>query len=189
MDMNTPNSCPVCGTPYGKRLRCYQCTSAPKNRVSQTCLTCGKSFEKKLSDISRGKGKYCSQSCAMKPRTGTLAPAWKGGVLPQPTGYIKITIPGLGTVSEHRHVMEEHLGRKLLSTEQVHHINGNRADNRIENLIVVTYKEHAQFHLVRTKRLNGRWSFRHEQCLECGTVERKHQAHGLCWSCYLKTRR
>jgi hypothetical protein len=48
-------------------------------------------------------------------------------------GYVLIRLRG-STVLEHRHVMEETLGRSLLPGETVHHKNGVRTDNRPENL-------------------------------------------------------
>lgn len=67
-------------------------------------------------------------------------------------GYIALYYPDYpssnseGYVMEHVYIMEQHLGRFLTDKEIVHHKNFDRADNRIENLQVMTQSEHMSYH-------------------------------------------
>ena len=52
-----------------------------------------------------------------------------------------------GYVLLHRVVMENHLGRILNSNEVVHHIDENKKNNELSNLMVMDYREHVKFHV------------------------------------------
>lgn len=64
----------------------------------------------------------------------------------------KIIWVGSKPVKEHIIIMEKHIGRKLLPYEVVHHKNGNRFDNRLENLELTTKAKHVAMHKWNKKR-------------------------------------
>lgn len=69
--------------------------------------------------------------------TGENNPNWNGGMSRHSSGYIYLVVERDGVrkyIFEHILVMEDELGRRLFPDENVHHINGVRDDNRIENL-------------------------------------------------------
>lgn len=109
------------------------------------CAECGKPV--------RHESVFCL-SCAHR---GSRSSTWKGGAFVFPDGYVSVTMPdhprthANGYVFEHRLVMERHLGRRLTRAEVVHHINGDRRDNRIGNLRLMSRGEHAALHLKGTR--------------------------------------
>lgn len=104
------------------------------------CMQCGSEYKPR-----RQSQAYCSRPCARKKNGGHNAKDeswWQNE-----KGYIegRVTIDGVKVrVKQHRWIIEKHLGRKLEAHEDVHHINGIKNDNRIENLQVLCHSEHAK---------------------------------------------
>lgn len=70
-------------------------------------------------------------------------------------GYILLYIPNhprsdeRGYVKEHIVIMEKHIGQKLDCDKVIHHINGIKTDNRIENLKLMSNSEHMKYHALK----------------------------------------
>lgn len=113
----------------------------------KTCETCGESF-----DLYTKRLRYCSNSCFSKTRIGPLNPNWRGEEHVEPrTGYVLRRVGTKPTGQPkyrqvHRLIAEKALGRLLRPHEVVHHINGDKADNRNANLLICDRPYHAGLH-------------------------------------------
>lgn len=101
---------------------------------------CGKTKLIIASQVRNGSTKSCG-CYNIEKSSGSNNKRWKNGKLNHPSGYVLVLKdnhkeykPSKRYIFEHRKVMELFLGRKLLKHENIHHKNGIKDDNRIENL-------------------------------------------------------
>jgi hypothetical protein len=120
--------------------------------------------------------------------SGENSPHWSGGRFICTTGYVKIANPESTCRKdryqwEHRAVVESDLGRRLLPSEVVHHMNGVRDDNRIENLLVFASSgEHTRFEAAHARAMcllaeqvaGGSLSREEEVDLAARLIDRNH---------------
>ncbi len=114
-------------------------------KIKCICPVCGKVFFQYPSRVKQGI-ECCSRKCQGVRMRGENNPNFKQGFSINQWGYKMINING-HKVYEHRYVMEQYLGRKLKHGEEIHHIDGNKLNNSIDNLQLLTTAEHRKLHV------------------------------------------
>jgi hypothetical protein len=115
---------------------CPDC-AGQKSKYARTCRGCTDKIK-----VGPYKGQHNPQLW------GARHPHWRGGKSITSDGYVELHING-ERVLEHRRVMTQSLGRELQTYEHVHHLNGNKKDNRLENLELMHMSDHGRLHSLR----------------------------------------
>lgn len=135
----------------------------------RVCEVCSKEFQ--VTKTRKDTARFCSRECkgsspeyrahASASQKGEKSWRWSGGEYLNHGGYIMKKIDGVGRPLEHRHVIFLAMiikapthpfivtvgGEKKLSSDiEVHHIDRDRANNSLDNLLAVTKFAHAQIH-------------------------------------------
>jgi deoxyuridine 5'-triphosphate nucleotidohydrolase len=138
--------------------------SVGREPIYGECVICGEKFRTKKSHLDRRKtcGKECDNirrksmyAGENNPNFGNRGPnnpLFKTGERVSVHGYRLIYKPDHpnanynGYIREHRFIVSENIGRPLRDDEHVHHKDGNKLNNHIDNLEIVTKSEHTRLH-------------------------------------------
>ncbi len=158
-------------TKDGKKFSCKKCeNSKPKQIIKKTCFTCAYCGVVKEVDIytnKKRKSNFCVDCHSKVVQKGVKrpqfsrenSPRWNGGEYISSDGYKMIKCEGEFHASgrqkykkEHILIMEQHVGRELKTIkngdgESVHHIDGDKLNNNINNLVLCTgSQDHRNLH-------------------------------------------
>lgn len=130
---------PACSCGCGRLLSGRQAKFASKD-CHKPCTDCKRPIPRRPRQKPSvyASRRFCSSSCVMRHRM-------RGAPIGPGTKYRKRRINGR-QIMEHRAVMEAHIGRRLAPDEIVHHINGDKLDNRLENLVIMDRVSHGLEH-------------------------------------------
>lgn len=141
--------------------------SVPRSRVRKMLLDAGVELRSPADGIrlraddlgsgTRGKTRVISEEWRQNIRKSRLAWGEKNsvGVSRKTSGYVQFTRGPNKHRSEHVVVMEARLGRPLTKDECVHHIDGDRGNNSIDNLALVTRSGHTRLHRREQRLMKG----------------------------------
>lgn len=139
--------CGGCGKKYEAYRNdskwCHDCRGpAHKQRIAaretaryHPCATCGLPCARKAL-----RCRACSNRERGERQRGPGSPTWKGGRTRHSDGYVELNIDGR-KVLEHRYVWEQAYG-PIPSNVHIHHANGDKTDNRLENLVATDARGH-----------------------------------------------
>jgi hypothetical protein len=175
------NFCVDCGEKNDRKgICCISCLKQRKQEVMKKYKTNNKErikeIKKKFNETHKKRCKYCGRKIWLDSKRCRHCAKYdrkKKKVKKDKSGYIQIYNPKhpyadhKGYVREHRLVVEKKIGRILNPKEAIHHIDCNKQNNKIENLMLFpTQKDHMKFHtkIVQfgytnpiLKQIEGRW--------------------------------
>lgn len=154
-------NCKKCGKKFWVQKRrkntakfcSYECM---EERIYRKCLNCNKKFYIHKSRIDTNRGKFCSKKCYTKYNIKENHPCWRGGISFEPYGLefnlkLKLKIRQRDNfICQECKKSEKKLKQKL----SIHHIDYNKKNNNLNNLISLCKKCHAKTNFKRNDWIN-----------------------------------